>query len=513
MRKWWPLVAICSGTFMLLVDVTIVNVALPDIARSLHASMSALQWVVDAYALTLAALLLTAGAAADLLGRRRIYLLGLGVFALASLVCGLAPSQGVLIAGRAIQGVGGAAMFATTTALLTSVYAGRDRGVAFSAWGAVSGSAAAVGPTLGGVLAQAWGWPSIFLVNLPVAAVTIVLTRRVLGEYRAAEGRRFDVMGAVGFTAAAAGLVAGLVQSAQAGWTSPAVLVCLAVGIAALAVFVVIESRMRHPMLDPRLFTRPAFAGLMLAAVLLQGAAFAHLGYTSLWLQSALGMKPLAAGLVLTPLSLSALLVAALGGRILDRLPARIPVSGGLLLIGAGLLTATVIGPGSTWLVLLAGLVLSGIGAGVVTAPLVSATLASVPPAHAGMAGGAVNTFRQLGQAIGVAILGTVFVTAAGDRLRGRTPGSARDAAAALGGGQAHRLVADAPRGRRAAVSAAIDAAFAHGLQQIFLTAGLACLVAGVVVWFLVGSSGRRTSATDPSTTPSSTVTATEAPS
>ncbi|MDJ1135635.1 MFS transporter [Streptomyces iconiensis] len=494
MRKWWPLVAICLGTFMLLVDVTIVNVALPDMSRSLHASMASLQWIVDAYALTLAALLLTAGAAADLLGRRRVYLAGLAVFALASLMCALAADGGVLIAGRALQGTGGAVMFATTTALLTSVYEGRDRGIAFSVWGAVSSSAAAVGPTLGGVLTESWGWPSIFLVNLPVAVVTMVLARRVLPEFKATAGRRLDAVGALSFTVAAGATVAGLIESAHSGWGSPTVVTLLVVGAMALAVFVVTESTVAQPMLNLRLFRRPAFTALMLAAVLLQGAAFAHLGYTSMWLQTSLEMGPLAAGLVLTPLSLSALLVAAFAGRVLHGLPARIPVSAGLVLIGVGVLTETFIGPGSNWTVLLAGMVLSGIGAGVVTAPLVSAALSSVPPADAGTASGAVNTFRQLGQAIGVAVLGTVFVSEAAHTLAGKNvPGVPQETASALGGGQGRQIIESVAPARRAALTEALDAAFAHGLQQVFLIAGSAAVAVGVAAWFLMGRLGRDT--------------------
>lgn len=487
MRKWWPLVAICLGTFMLLVDVTIVNVALPDISASLHPSLSSLQWVVDAYAVALAALLLTAGASADLWGRRRVYLIGLLVFAVASMLCGLAPSAGVLVAGRAVQGIGGALMFATTTALLTSVYEGRERAVAFSAWGAVSASAAAVGPTLGGVLAQGWGWPSIFLVNLPIGVVTIVLARAVLPENRAPAGRRFDVAGAVLFTAAAAALVAGLIESAQDGWADRTVLTLLVVGTVALTGFVARELLTEHPMLDLRLFRRPAFTGLMLAAVVLQAATFAHLGYISIWLQSSLGMKPLAAGLALTPLSLSALLVAAFAGSRLHALPAHLPVSAGLVLIGIGVTTEAAIAPSSGWTVLLAGMVLSGIGAGAVTAPMVSAALSSVPPEDAGMASGAVNTFRQLGQAVGVAVLGSVFVSAAGRTLAGAPlPGSARDNAAALAGGQSRRLVDGVASQHRDELGRLLGRAFADGLQHVFLTAGITAVVCGITVWFLV---------------------------
>jgi MFS family permease len=184
MRKWWPLVAICTGAFMLLVDVTIVVVALPDMAEGMDTSFSSLQWVIDGYALVLAALLLGAGAQADMAGRRRIYLLGLVVFALSSLACGLSPNAGVLVAARCVQGAGAAAMFATTMALINSTYQGRDRGVAFGVWGAVNGAAAAAGPIAGGLLVSPFGWRAVFLVNLPISALAILLTWRVVGESR-----------------------------------------------------------------------------------------------------------------------------------------------------------------------------------------------------------------------------------------------------------------------------------------------------------------------------------------
>ncbi|MFJ7903240.1 MFS transporter [Streptomyces sp. NPDC096198] len=472
---------------MLLIDVTIVNVALPQISRSLDASMTSLQWIIDAYALALAALLLVAGSAADLLGRRKIYLLGTGVFAAASLACGLAPTDLALVAGRAVQGVGGAAMFATTTALLTATYRGHDRAIAFSAWGAVSGCAAAAGPTLGGILSQVWGWQAVFLVNLPVAAVTLFLAARVLPETRRESPRRFDLAGAVLFTVAAGCLVAGLISSTDHGWTSPLVVSLLAAGALCLALFVVVESRIRHPLFDVRLLKRPAFAGLMIAALVLQLATFAHLGYTSVWLQSVLGMSPLAAGFVVTPLSLSSLLVASFAGRRLHHLPARIPVTGGLLLIGIGVLTQTAVDASSDWTVLLAGLVVSGLGAGMLIAPLVSAAMEAAPPEDAGTAGAAVNTFRQLGHALGVAVLGAVFVHGASASLTsGGWRGDAHRTAIDLGAGQAPRLMASVPPGRRASVGDLIADAYASGLSHVFLTAGLLALAAAAAAWFLI---------------------------
>src|SRR5580693_589402 len=224
MRKWLPLVAVCAGTFMLLVDVTIVNVALPALAADLKTSFSSLQWVVDAYALTLAALVLGTGSVADRIGHRRVFIAGLVVFAASSLACGLASGAGLLIGARAVQGAGGAAMFATTFPLLNGAYSGRDRGTAYGIWGAVAGASAAVGPVLGGLLTQSLSWRWIFFVNPPVSVVALVASRRSLAADRPAGGTRPDVPGLVTFTLGAAATTYGLIRAAAHGWGSGATL-------------------------------------------------------------------------------------------------------------------------------------------------------------------------------------------------------------------------------------------------------------------------------------------------
>ncbi|CAM5323712.1 MFS transporter OS=Streptomyces rimosus subsp. rimosus (strain ATCC / DSM 40260 / JCM 4667 /NRRL 2234) OX=1265868 GN=SRIM_021665 PE=4 SV=1 [Streptomyces rimosus subsp. rimosus] len=275
--RWWPLAAITLGNFMLLVDVTIVNTALPRMADGLHASFTSLQWVMDIYALALAALLMVAGSAADLFGRRKLYLAGLALFALSSLACGLAPDEGVLIAARAVQGVGAAAMFATNTPLLMAAYHGRDRGVAFGIWGGTSGAAAAVGPLLGGVLTQYVDWRAIFLVNLPLTAVAMWITLRSVPESHGDRTGRIDWPGAGAFTLCAGALTYGLMRGGEEGWTESGTLLSLAVALLALAVFVAVERRTAQPLLDLKLMRRPAFAVLMAAALLLQAAAFPDL--------------------------------------------------------------------------------------------------------------------------------------------------------------------------------------------------------------------------------------------
>ncbi|MDI6097121.1 MFS transporter [Actinoplanes sp. NEAU-A12] len=410
MRKWIPLVAVLLGTFLLLVDVTIVVVALPSIAGHLNAGPHDLAWILDGYALALAALVLGAGALADRYGRRVTYLIGLLIFAVSSLLCAVAPSMPALIAARVLQGIGGAAMFATTVAILNVTYRGRDRGVAFGVWGAVSGAATAAGPLAGGLLTEHFGWRWIFLVNLPVCVAAVWFTLRAVAESRTPRAGRFDVSGTITFTLAATAITYGLIRAADDGWTAATVLGPLAAGLAGIALFVLVELRSTEPMLDLTLFRRAPFTSMIIAAFLCHAAAFAYLPYTTIWLQRVLGHGPVDAGLLgALPLSGAALLVGAFAGHALQKAPPRTAVTAGLLLIAAGALAQSVVDSGSGAAVLIPGLILVGLGAGVVLPVLSSAVLAEAPPERSGMAGGALNTFRQLGFAFGVAIFGTVF--------------------------------------------------------------------------------------------------------
>jgi len=495
MRKWIPLVAICLGTFMLLVDVSIVNVALPQMATDLHSSFTSLQWVVDMYALVLAALLMVVGALGDRLGHRRLYLVGLVVFALASLACGLAPNAGTLIAARAVQGIGGAAMLTSTTSLISAAYQGRDRGTAFGIWGAVSGAAAAVGPVLGGLLTDEINWRAIFFVNLPIAAAALWMTARRLTSDPGRVGGRLDYPGAVCFTVFAASLTYGLIESAGDGWGSGTVLGSLGLALLALIVFVVVESRTGNPLLDLSLMRNRSFAGLSLAALLLNAAAFAHLTYTSIWLQSVLNLSPIQAGLVVCPVALASFVMASQSGRLFAKLSPQWPIGVGLLLIGTGALLLTMVSAGSSWPVVLPGLIVSGLGVGMAMPVMMSAVMASVPRERAGMASGAVNTGRQLGYALGIAVLGTVFarritsyVTASG-----RIP-DPQAASSALSGGRAQAVLAQTPADHRAAAEQLVHAAFAAGLDRVYLVAGIVGLAAGVMTLLMV----RRSSAPAP---------------
>ncbi|WP_203997635.1 MFS transporter [Virgisporangium aurantiacum] len=410
MRKWSPLIAVCLGTFLLLVDVTIVVVALPALADDLDSSFADLQWVLDGYALALAALLLGAGSLADRYGRRRAYLVGVALFGAASLACALAPNAPFLIGARVVQGVGGAAMFATTAAILNVTYSGRDRGVAFGVWGAVNGAAAAAGPIVGGLLTEHFDWRWIFLVNLPVCAAAAWYAVRGLTESKAPHQKSFDLPGTLTFTLAAGAVVYGLIRATGDGWTDRWTLTSFAVGVAASVAFVVVERLSAHPMLDLDLFRGASFRALILAALLAQAAAFAYLPYTTVWLQQVLGHGPVDAGLLgALPMSGAALVVGALAGGPLQRIAPRITVGVGLVLIGAGAAAQANLDAHSGGAALIPGLILTGVGVGAVLPNLASAVLAAVPRERSGMASGALNTFRQLGFALGVAVFGALF--------------------------------------------------------------------------------------------------------
>jgi len=508
MRKWLPLTAVCLGAFMLLVDITIVTVALPDMAGALHTDFADLQWVMDGYALALAALLLGAGSLADRLGRRTVYLGGLVLFAAASLACALATGPGMLIAFRVVQGAGGAAMFATTMALLSGAYEGRDRGVAFGVWGAVNGAAAAAGPVLGGLLTQHLGWRWIFYVNLPITVLAVLVTLRAVRESRDPRPARLDVAGMLAFTLTAGMLTYGLIRAGDEGWTEGTTLALLATSAVTAVVFVLVELRTEHPMLDLSLFRDPAFAGIMAGGVLLAVAGYAYLPYASLWLQSARDMGPIAAGLALVPMSVAAFLVSGIAGRVLHGASPRFTVGGGLLLIGAGALLQMFLDADSTWTALLPGLVVTGVGVGMSTPVMASAVMARVPWQRAGMAGGALNTGRQLGYALGIALLGTVFRAGLRDSLdEGGVVPSPQRAADALSGGDARAVIAGAVPQQRAAVSHQVHAAFAAGLDDALLVAGVAGLLAGAVVLLTVRSTApdRTQSAQRPAESPART--------
>ncbi len=408
-RKWWTLIAVCTATFMLLLDITVVNVALPDIQRSLHSTFSDLQWVVDAYSLTLAAFLLTAGVIGDMFGRREVFAIGLGVFSASSLLCGLSTSSLMLNLARAAQGVGGAIMFATSLALIAQAFSGRERGTAFGIYGAVIGGAVAVGPLVGGAITSGIGWRWIFFVNVPIGVLGIFVTLARIQESRDPTNRRVDWIGFVSFSGALFMLVFALVRGNDDGWGSTLIVGLLVGAVLLLVVFLVAEWRQADPMLDLTLFKRPAMVGVSLAAFTIAASIFAMFLYLTLYIQDDLGFGPLAAGVRFLPITMLAFIVAPFAGKLTVRVHARYLLGTGMFLIAVGCLLMATTHASSGWTILLPGFVVSGIGIGTVNPVLASSAISVVPPQRSGMASGANNTFRQVGIATGIAGLGAVF--------------------------------------------------------------------------------------------------------
>ena len=411
--KWWTLTAVSTGVFMLLLDLTIVNVALPDIQRSFGASLSDLQWTIDAYALTLAAFLLTAGSLADLIGRRLLFATGVAAFTLGSLACGLADGALFLIVARAAQGVGGAIMFATSLALIAQAFRGRDRALAFGLLGAITGVAVAVGPVLGGVLTSiSWRW--IFFVNLPIGALALLVTLTKVAESRNPFAKRPDFVGFVTFSGGLAALTFGLIRSNDDGWASTTVIASFVTAAVLLTGFVVAELVQREPMLELGLFRVPTFSGALAAALAINGSLFSLLTYLILYFEQSLQLSPAQTGVRFLPLTGAIFLASGIAGRLSERVPNRFLIAPGFALVGTGLLLMRGITPGSSWTHLLPGMILAGIGAGFVNVPLAATAIGIVQPARAGMASGINTTFRQVGTATGVAALGSIFAAQAG---------------------------------------------------------------------------------------------------
>jgi EmrB/QacA subfamily drug resistance transporter len=408
-RKWRALIVVCVAIFMLLLDITVVNVALPDIQKELHTSFTELQWVVDAYALMLATCMLNAGTLGDLLGRKRVFVIGVGLFTLASAACGAATSPLFLDLARGAQGIGGAIMFAVSLAILSQEFHGRERGTAFGIWGATIGAAVAVGPLVGGALTEWAGWRWIFFVNLPIGAACIVGAWRELHESRDEEHGGFDTLGFAFLTSGLFAFVLALLRGNDWGWSSGKTLGLFAAAAAVLVAFGFVEARQEHPMLELGLFRKPAFAGAQIIAFSLSSSMFAQFLYLALYLQNVLGYSPLQAGLRFLPLSLLSFVAAPIAGRLSSIIPVRILFGVGMSLVGTALLLMHGVTATSSWTTLLAGFIVGGIGVGLVNAPLAATAVSVVEPRQAGMASGINNTFRQVGIATGIAGLGAIL--------------------------------------------------------------------------------------------------------
>jgi EmrB/QacA subfamily drug resistance transporter len=449
--KRGTLAVACLATAMLMLDVAVVNTALPRIAGDLHSGLVGLQWIVDAYTLALATVVLTVGSLADRLGRRRVFAVGTVIFTAASLACALAGSIIALDAARAVQGIGAAMLFATSLALIADAFPDEgDRAGAFAAYGATIGASFALGPLIGGALTSTLGWRAVFYLNLPLGAVALIATAAWVRESRDPSPRPIDWPGQVTLTTGLFLLVLALLRGNGDGWNSRAILAELAGSAALLTLFLLIEWNSRAPMLPLALFRVRAFSGAQLAAFAISASFFAIFVYSTLYLQEVLHLSPVQAGLVYLPATGSLFLASAVTAQLLHRVTPGFLVAAGLVLVSAGLALMLLANAHSSWTVLLPNLLLTGIGTGLFNPAVSAVALGSAPPKQSGLAAGVNDTFRQAGIAVGVAAFGALV-----------------PAGGALGHGSAETFV--------------------HGFHQAIIAGSVLAAVGGLLSAWLIG--------------------------
>jgi EmrB/QacA subfamily drug resistance transporter len=409
-RRLLVLVICCSSLFIVGLDSTIVNVALPTIGRDLHASVAGLQWTIDGYVLVLASLLMLSGATADRVGRRRVFQIGLAIFTAGSGLCSLAPSLGWLVAFRMVQAIGGSMLNPVAMSIITNTFTDRtERARAIGVWGATFGLSMAFGPVIGGLLVDSVGWRGIFWVNIPIGLAAIALTARFVPESKAPRPRRPDPVGQALIVVMLGSLTYAIIEGPGLGWHSPAIMALFAVSAVALAVFVAYEARRTEPVLDPRFFRSAPFAGSVVTAISAMAATGGFLFLATLYLQDARGMSALYAGLHMLPMAAIMAPGAVLSGRILARRGARLPMLASGAGLAAGALLTSQLTVFSSTVQIIVAFAVFGIGAGMVNAPITYAAVSGMPVTQAGVASGIASTSRQIGQSLGVAVTGSIL--------------------------------------------------------------------------------------------------------
>jgi EmrB/QacA subfamily drug resistance transporter len=409
-RKWWTLAAVAFGLFMIMLDNTVVNVALPSIAADLQIGLSELEWIVTGYALTFASLMLTGGKLADLLGRRRIFIVGLAIFTVSSLVCGLAGSGELLIGARVVQGAGAALMNPATLSIIAATFPPRQRGMAIGIWAGVSALALAIGPLVGGLLTEHINWSWIFFVNVPIGVLAIVASLLLIPESKdeSAE-QRLDLPGLATSAIGLFALTYGLIEANAYGWTSGRILGAFAVAVTMLVAFVLLETHQRLPMLDLSLFRSGTFAGANLAVLLVALAMFGVFFFVSLYMQGVLGYSAVKTGAAFLPMTILIVLVAPIAGRSSDRFGSRWLMTSGMILIAVQLLYFSRLGVEETYWNLLPAMILGGFGMSLVMTPSAAAAVRALPVDKSGVGSAVLNAFRQVGGSMGVALMGAIM--------------------------------------------------------------------------------------------------------
>jgi EmrB/QacA subfamily drug resistance transporter len=495
-NKVITLLVTCFGLFMVLLDASIVNVALPTIQSDLHANLSDLQWVVDAYTLPLAALLLTAGTLGDRFGRKRLFLGGLVLFVLGSLLCGFAPTLDWLLVGRVVQGVGAAALLPGSLSVLVAAFPEpRERAQAIGLWAGVSGIALAAGPLIGGVLIQISSWPAIFFVNLPIGVVALALGLPLLSESRNPKAQGIDLTGQVLVTGALVCVILALIESSSYGWTSALILGLFSGAAVLLAAFLLVEARVREPMLPLSLFRNRVFSVANVAGLLLFFAMLGTFFFVTQFFQAVQGYSALEAGLRTLPTTMGIFLIAPLAGLLTARLGPRLPIVLGALLAGGALLLVTRIEPDSSYASIWWIFGLVGIGFGLMITPQTAAVLSATPPTRVGLGSSVNNTSRQVGASLGVAVLGSVVLQQFSSNIASQL--AQRGVPASIGAAIASKIASAGAQASQvqlagrlplpaAALHQAINQAFVDALHVSFLIGGITMLVTAVLVGFLL---------------------------
>jgi len=411
-RRWWTLGAMCFALFMIMLDNTVVNVALPSIQRDLNATLSSLEWTVNAYTLTFAVLLVTGGRLGDIFGRRRMFLFGVAVFGLSSAAIGLAPNDAFLIAFRAVQGVGAAFMMPATLSIITQAFPPHERGKAIGTWAGVSALALAIGPVVGGLLTESVSWRAIFFINPPIAALAVIVTLFAAKESRdETVSRTVDYPGIATLTIGLTALVLALIEGNHWGWGSAAIIAMFALAVLSLTAFVIIEQRVQAPMIDFSFFRTRTSAGVNLVAFIVSFAMFAQFFFLTLYMQNILHYSPLGAGLRFLPATALIVIVAPIAGRLADRIGSRSLMTFGLLVVASAVFVQSHITVHSSYWLLLPGFMLMGLGMGLVMSPMSTAAMNAVDRSKAGAASGVLSMSRMVGSTFGVAVMGAIVST------------------------------------------------------------------------------------------------------
>jgi EmrB/QacA subfamily drug resistance transporter len=492
-RKWWTLGAMCFALFMIMLDNTVVNVALPSIQRDLHASLSGLEWTINAYTLAFAVLLVTGGRLGDIFGRRRMFLFGVIGFALSSAAIGLAPSDALLVAGRALQGIGAAFMMPGTLSIITNAFEPHERGKAMGTWAGVSALALAIGPVVGGALTEYVSWRAIFYLNVPVAIGAVAVTLFAAEESRdPTVDRSVDVPGIATLTAGLSALVLALVEGNSWGWGSTGIVVLLVGAVSALAAFVAIELTSRTPMVEFSFFRSRTFLGANTVAGVVSFSMLGMFFFLALYMQNVLGYGPLQAGIRFLPSTLLVIVTAPIAGRLTDRIGPRPLIVTGLSLAALSLFMQTRITVDTGYGHLLPAFMLMGVGVALTMSPMTAAAMNAVSLDKAGVASGILSMNRMVGGTFGVAALGAIFQSLSRSRLDDAlasapvTPGQRAHIAEGLASGASMRPRTGADPELAARVASAAKDAFVHALSGALSLSAAVALAGAVAAFFLI---------------------------